>query len=98
MSTESETTAESTEQRILKMVKKVLTDIAKDTYTHPGMRHPLSDNTINSMRSCLDLIVAREAELNGDDGNVSTRKPRFIDEPSDQVVVQLDTLKKDKKP
>ena len=86
----------SPESRILSMVKKVLTDIAKDTYTHPGMRHPLSDNTINSMRSCLDLIVAREAELKAEQGNVSTRKPRFVDEPADHVVVQLDTRKPDK--
>ncbi len=87
----------SPESRILTMVKKVLTDIAKDTHTPPGMRHPLSDNTINSMRSCLDLIVAREAELNTLDGNVSTSKPRFVDEPTDKVVVQLDTSKPDKK-
>lgn len=80
----------SKEQRILQMVKKVITDIAKDTHTPPGMRHPLSDNTINSMRACLDLIVSREAELIAQDGNVSSRKPRFVDEPSDSVVVQLD--------
>lgn len=88
----------SQESRILTMVKKVLTDIAKDTHTPPGMRHPLSDNTINNMRSCLDLIVAREAELNTLDGNVSTSKPHFVDEPTDSVVVQLDTSKPDKNP
>jgi len=83
----------SKESRILSMVKKVLTTIAKDTHTAPGMRHPLSDNTINEMRACLDLIVAREAELNAQDGNVSSSKPHFIDEPSDNVVVQFDTSK-----
>ena len=87
----------STESRILSMMKKVLTTIAKDTHTAPGMRHPLSDSTINDMRACLDLIVSREAELNSQDGNVSSRKPRFIDEPSDSVVVQLDTRKPDNK-
>ena len=88
----------SPESRILSMVKKVLTDIAKDTHTPPGMRHPLSDNTINGMRSCLDLIVARETELSTLDGNVSASKPRFVDEPTDSVIVQLDTGKPDKKP
>lgn len=87
------TSPQSPESRILSMVKKVLTDIAKDTNTPPGMRHPLSDNTINGMRACLDLIVAREAELNAVDGNVPSSKPRFVDEPSDKVVVQLDTRK-----
>jgi len=91
MSTENE--SESKEQRILRMVKRVITDIAKDTHTPPGMRHPLSDHTINGMRACLDLIVSREAELMAQGGNVSSSKPRFVDEPSDSVVVQLDTRK-----
>lgn len=76
----------SPELRILQMVKKVLTDVAKDTYTPPEMRHPLSENTIHSIRDCLSLISARERELQGE----SNHKPRFIDEPSDNVVVQLD--------
>ncbi len=90
--------SQNPESRILSMVKKVLTDIAKDTHTPPGMRHVLSENTINSMRACLDLIVAREAELNAEGGNVSSDKPHFVDEPRDNVgvqnvVVQLDTRK-----
>jgi hypothetical protein len=77
----------SPELRILQMVKKVLTDVAKDTYTPPQLRHPLSENTINSIRDCLSLISARERELQGE----SSHKPHFTDEPSDTVVVQLDT-------
>jgi hypothetical protein len=80
-------TTESKEQRILRLVKKVLTEVAKDTYTPPELRHPLSENTINGIRECLSLISARESELNG----ASTQKPRFIDEPQDTVVVQFDT-------
>ena len=87
MSTEAE--PESKEQRILRMLKKVITDVAKDTHTPPGMRHPLSDSTINSMRICLDLIVSREVELMAQNGNVSSGKPRFVDEPSGNVIVQL---------
>lgn len=89
---------QSAESRILSMMKKVLTNIAKDTHTAPGMRHPLSDATINDMRACLDLIVSREAELNSTGGNVSDSKPHFTDEPNDTVVVQLDTNKPGKKP
>jgi len=90
---------ESKEQRILRRVKKMITDIAKDTHTPPGMRHPLSDSTINSMRTCLDLIVSREAELMALDGNVSSNKPRFVDESGGSVVVQLnrDNSKPDNK-
>jgi hypothetical protein len=81
------------EQRILRMVKKVLTDVAKDTHTPPGLKHPLSQNTMQGIIECLELITAREAELYGD----STSRPRFVDEPQKDVVVQLDKsgLKKD---
>lgn len=83
----------SAEARILRMVKKVLTDVAKDTYTPPGMKHPLSEDTINNIRECFNLISAREAELNGD----STSRPRYIDEPQDTVVVAFDKGSQKKK-
>jgi len=82
---------DSSELRILKLVKKTLTDIAKDTYTPPELKHPLSEQTINSIRECLSLISAREAELAGPEGRVSSSRPRFIDEPQDTVVVKFDT-------
>lgn len=80
----------SQEARILAMVKKTLTEVAKDTQTPPGMHHPLSDNTIRNIRDCLNLIVARERELTAHPDNPGS-KPRFIDEPQDTVVVKLDT-------
>ena len=49
----------SKEEHILKMVKRVLTDVAKDTYTKPGLKHPLSEPTILSIRDCLALISSR---------------------------------------
>lgn len=76
----------SVEARILRLVKKVLTDVAKDTYTPPGMKHPLSEATINGIRECFDLITARQAELNGE----SPTRPHFVDEPQDTVVVSFD--------
>jgi hypothetical protein len=79
----------TTEQRILRMVKKVLTDVAKDTHTPPGLKHPLSQNTMQGIVECLELITSREAELYGD----STSRPRFIDEPAKDTVVQFDTSK-----
>ena len=38
------------EERILRVMKRVLTDVAKDTYTRPGHRHPLSDETVDGIR------------------------------------------------
>jgi len=80
----------SKEERILKMVKKVLTDVAKDTHAKPGFRHPLSKNTIRGIQECLSLITARETELAEAAGRPLTARPRFVDEPQDSVVVKLD--------
>ena len=85
------------EERILRMVKRVLTDIAKDTYTRPGHRHPLSDDTVMGIRDCLALVSARESELARAAGRPMKMRPRFVDEPRTPVVVPLDvTGNKDK--
>ena len=86
----------SKEEQILKMVKKVLTDIAKDTHVKPGLKHPLSDNTILGIRDCLALITARESELAKEAGRESNMRPRFIDEPQKTVVVPIESLKNSK--
>jgi hypothetical protein len=88
----------SKEERILRAVKRALTDVAKDTFTRPGHRHPLSENTVEGIRQCLALISARERELNEAAGRSMDARPRFIDEPSNSVVVTLnipDAKKKD---
>lgn len=86
----------SQEERILRMMKKVLTDVAKDTHAKPGFRHSLSDNTIQGIRECLALIAARERELVEARGKSMDLRPRFVDEPKKTVVVPLSSLKKDK--
>ena len=87
------------EERILRVMKRVLTGIAKDTYTRPGHRHPLSDDTINDIRNCLSLITTREMELNEAAGRSMEHRPHFVDEPPKSVVVPLtmpDSKDKDK--
>ena len=79
----------SKEERILRVMKRVLTGVAKDTYTRPGHRHPLSDETVGDIRNCLSLITARERELNEAAGRSMDQRPRFIDEPEKSVVVPL---------
>lgn len=88
----------SQEERILRMMKKVLTDVAKDTHAKPGFRHPLSDGTVQGIRECLALISARERELVEARGQSMDKRPRFIDEPQKTVAVPLSSLgrKKDK--
>jgi hypothetical protein len=80
----------SKEERILRAVKRALTDVAKDTYTRPGYRHPLSDDTIEGIRQCLALISARESELAAESGRPMDMRPRFADKPHRQVVVPLE--------
>ena len=41
------------ELKVLRAVKMVITNVIKDTTTDPGMKHPLSDVTINDIRQCL---------------------------------------------
>lgn len=86
----------SKEEVILGAVKRVLTEVIKDTATEPGMKHPLSENTINGLRDCLVLISQREQELADEAGRPMEMRPRFKDEPKPQgdVVVSLDSLKK----
>ena len=90
----------SKEERILRMMKRVLTDVAKDTHVTTGLKHPLSEQTIQGIRECLSVIVSREQELAGMAGRSMDMRPRYVDEPQDRVVVKLDAgnFKKDERP
>ena len=70
----------STEERILQAVKLTLAGVIKDTATPHGMRHPLSDATIQDLRQCLALISARERELAQAAGRPVSARPRYADE------------------
>ena len=71
----------SMEERILQAVKLTLANVIKDTATPHGMRHPLSDGTIQDLRQCLALISARERELTQAAGKPADEKPHYADEP-----------------
>jgi len=79
----------STEERILQAVRMTLAGVIKDTATPPGMRHPLSDSTIEDLRQCLALISARERELAQAAGTANEARPRYADEPGAQSVVRV---------
>ena len=65
------------EERILRMMKRTLTDVAKDTAPEPGLRHPLSERTIQEIRECLMLITSREQELAREQGRSMNARPRL---------------------
>ena len=83
------------EKRILSAVKMTLVNVIKDTTVQPGMRHPLSDGTIEDIRQCLSLITTREGEIAELEGDPKKMRPKFTDEPDENVVVSLTTPKKD---
>jgi hypothetical protein len=78
----------SMEERILQAMKRTLANVIKDTATPHGMRHPLSDGTIQDLRQCLALISARERELAQAAGRPVAGRPRYADEPAraDKVI------------
>jgi len=78
---------DSVEERILQAVKLTLAGVIRDTATPHGMRHPLSDATIQDLRQCLALISARERELAQAAGKLLGAQPRYADEPGREDAV-----------
>lgn len=85
----------SREQNILIAMRKTLTAIVKDVTPPPGMRHPLSETTIQDIRQCLGLIATREKELADDQGRGGER-PYYTDAPQPVQLVPIDGLMKRK--
>ena len=86
----------SKDQRILVVMRKLLAQIVRDTTPGPGMRHPLSEQTINDIRDCFSLIAARERELFEKSGAKVKDKPYYVDEPKTSTVIKFKPP--DKKP
>ncbi|MHB8536272.1 MAG: segregation and condensation protein A [Sulfuricaulis sp.] len=92
MSDDRNISHESKEFRILKAMKQVLTGVVKDTATQAGLKHPLSDRTIEDIRQCLKLISARERELIEESGGNQDMRPHYVDEPKKNVVVPINMI------
>ncbi len=96
MSSESkdELDEKAKEKRIMVMMRQVLSAVARETVPPAGMKHTLSDDTIQGIRDCLSLITAREHELNIELGEANNLRPRYVDEPVTSKVVALDSITK----
>ncbi|OGI47384.1 MAG: hypothetical protein A2151_07885 [Candidatus Muproteobacteria bacterium RBG_16_65_34] len=97
MSEKKASPAETKEYRVLRAMKTVLTDVIQDTTTKPGLKHPLSDRTIEGIRQCLMLIAARERELAEEAGVPTNERPYYADEPPKSVAVPIEDIKRGKK-
>lgn len=85
------------EHKILITMRQVLSSIIRDITPEPGMRHPLSEKTMEDVRQCFALIAAREKELSEEAGVPSQHRPRFVDEaPKSNVVKFHNMSSKDK--
>lgn len=82
----------SKEAQILQIMRKVLSAVARETFTKPGFKHPLTDETIGDMRNCLGLIAVREQELAKEEGRSMGKRPQYKDDPNRPVVVSIDDI------
>ena len=69
------------ELKIMVTMRKVLTSIIREITPEPGTRYPLSNQTVEDIRMCLALIVAREKELQEIEGIIDNKRPYYVDEP-----------------
>ncbi len=76
------------ERDILIVMRKVLTNIIKETTPGPERQSPFSEDTIQDIRMCLGLIVSREREL-ADEAGTPRKRPYFTDEPQTSKAVTL---------
>jgi hypothetical protein len=86
----------SKEQRILRVMRKVLASVVKDATPQPGMLHPLSDKTIEDIRDCFGLIAARERELAEHLGLAANERPHYPGQQPKAKVVPLPTSSRGK--
>lgn len=77
----------SSEQKILRVMRKVLASVVKDVTPQDGMSNPLTDNTIEEIRDIFGLISVREKELIESLGRISADRPHYPgDTPMAKVI------------
>lgn len=86
------------EQRIMIMMRKTLAKVVRDTTpSSPGLKRGISEETVQEIRLCLELISAREREMAEEQGKDITERPRYTDEPRSSNVVSISGLSSVKK-
>lgn len=77
------------EQRILRVMRKVLGSIVIDATPAAGQPHPLKESTIYDIRDLFALISEREAELANEANPDRNEKPYFTDEATKPNVISM---------
>lgn len=79
----------SPEQKILRVMRKVLASVVKDVTPQDGMDNPLSARTIEEIRDIFGLISLREKELLESLGHVSAERPHYPGEQTSAKVIPI---------
>ncbi len=84
----------SVEQRILRAMRKTLASVVRDATPRPGTSGFLSDDTVEQIKSCFELIATREREL-GDALGLAESRPVYPDQEQPMKTVQVSRKKPD---
>ena len=79
----------SKEHQILTTLRKVLSEVVRDTTPKPGRPHALKPQTVDNVKLCFQLITSREKEIIEEAGGEMDKRPRYADEPKSSHVVQF---------
>ena len=79
----------SKEHQILATLRKVLSEVVRDTTPKPGRPHALKPQTVDNVKLCFQLITSREKEIIEEAGGEMDKRPRYADEPKSSHVVQF---------
>lgn len=86
----------SKEKRVLMAMRKTLAKVVRDlTPSDSATKYPLTDETVEDIKMCFDLISSREREMAQEVGVEVKDRPRFIDETNTTTanVVSIEGLK-----
>lgn len=73
------------EQRILRAMRKTLASVVRDATPRPGTSGFLSDDTVEQIKSCFELIATREREL-GSALGLEEARPVYPDQQAAKTV------------
>jgi hypothetical protein len=82
------------EQRLMRMMRKTLTSIVRDTAPRDGNPSPLTEATVLGIKDCLMVISSREAELANLTGRTLEERPHFTDETPNSHAVKISSIPK----
>lgn len=82
------------EQRLMRLMRKTLTSIVRDTAPRDGNPSPLSEATILNIKDCLMVISSRETELAKLTGRTLDERPHFSDETPAAHTVKVSSIPK----